>query len=248
MGEKFFTVSYDDGLEQDRRVIALMEKYGIRGTFNLSSGMFGKKGYVKRFGDLGYKDVAQMGRNRRAYVEHFILSREEAVKLYSSPNVEVASHGTHHLVQSKLTSEQAEEEITQDIHTLSELFGVPVIGHAFPKGSYNDQVLAALRKNGAKYARKVSMYRKPKDFSFDPNELLITPTCWHLDSFAESLLERFIRTPVGKEDMVFYMWGHSYELDYGTKRGNDAYLEHLFRMVAEAKDVHCVTNGELFRR
>ena len=38
MGEKYFTVSYDDGTEQDIRVIALMEKYGIKGTFNISSG------------------------------------------------------------------------------------------------------------------------------------------------------------------------------------------------------------------
>ena len=246
MGEKYFTISYDDGLEQDRRVIALMEKYGIRGTFNLSSGLFGKKGYIKRLGDFGYADVEQMGRNPKAYAEHFILTKEEAVKLYSHPNVEVASHGTHHLFQSKLTPEQAEEEITEDIKSLSELFGYPVIGHAFPKGSYNDNVLNALRKNGVKYARKVSMFQKPKDFSFDPNELLLTPTCWHLDPFAESFLEKFINTPAGKDDMVFYMWGHGYELDYGTRRGNDAYLERLFSMVSKAKDVHCVTNGELY--
>lgn len=43
MGEKLFTVSYDDGTEQDCRIIALMEQYGIKGTFNISSGLFGKK-------------------------------------------------------------------------------------------------------------------------------------------------------------------------------------------------------------
>ena len=58
MGEKYFTVSYDDGLEQDRRIIALMERYGIRGTFNLSSGMFGKKSYIRRVGALS-KGAAQ---------------------------------------------------------------------------------------------------------------------------------------------------------------------------------------------
>ena len=47
MGEKLFSVSYDDGTEQDRRIIALMERYGIRGTFNLSSGLFGKKTYIR---------------------------------------------------------------------------------------------------------------------------------------------------------------------------------------------------------
>ena len=43
MGQKLFTLSFDDGTEQDSRLIALMEKYGIKGTFNISSGIFGRK-------------------------------------------------------------------------------------------------------------------------------------------------------------------------------------------------------------
>lgn len=35
---KAFTTSYDDGWPQDEKLIALMNKYGIKGTFNLSSG------------------------------------------------------------------------------------------------------------------------------------------------------------------------------------------------------------------
>ncbi len=35
---KAFTMSYDDGWPQDRRLIELMNKYGIKGTFNLNSG------------------------------------------------------------------------------------------------------------------------------------------------------------------------------------------------------------------
>ncbi len=40
MGKKYFTLSFDDGLEQDKKVLALMKKYGLKGTFNLNSGMF----------------------------------------------------------------------------------------------------------------------------------------------------------------------------------------------------------------
>jgi peptidoglycan/xylan/chitin deacetylase (PgdA/CDA1 family) len=43
MGKKYFTISYDDGLEQDMRIVELMKKYGIKGTFNLSSELFGQK-------------------------------------------------------------------------------------------------------------------------------------------------------------------------------------------------------------
>lgn len=41
------------------------------------------------------------------------------------------------------------------------------------------------------------------------------------------------------------MWGHGYELDYGTKLGNDEYLETIFKTVADAKDICFVTNAEL---
>ena len=109
MGEKLFTVSFDDGTVQDRRVIELMERYGIRGTFNLSSGLFGKKSYIRLMDGRGRscaeKDESLGGK----FVDHFILSREEALRLYSRPNVEVASHGTHHRVQSALTREEAAE-------------------------------------------------------------------------------------------------------------------------------------------
>ena len=35
---KAFTLSYDDGWPEDRRLIGLMNKYGLKGTFNLNSG------------------------------------------------------------------------------------------------------------------------------------------------------------------------------------------------------------------
>ena len=43
MGKKYFTLSFDDGLEQDKRVIRLMRQYGLKGTFNLNAGLFGTR-------------------------------------------------------------------------------------------------------------------------------------------------------------------------------------------------------------
>lgn len=248
MGEKFFTVSFDDGTEQDRKIIKLMEMYGIKGTFNISSGIFGRKTYIKRTGDKGKTAVEKDFDHPELYADHFILTREAAKALYSHPNVEVASHGTHHLVQTYLSEEEAEEEITRDFENLSELFGYRIVGHAFPKDTFNDNVIAALRKSGALYSRRVSHLKKPKDFSFDKNEFMIMPTCWHLDPFAEDLLKAFIDTPADRGDMVFHMWGHGYELDYNTERGRYEHLERLFKMVSQAKDIHCVKNRELFER
>lgn len=245
MANKYFTISYDDGLEQDRKIIALMEKYGIRGTFNLSSGLFGKKSYIERkFLDFGFDTEKTSGKR---VVEHFIMGEDEARQVYR--NVEIASHGMHHLNEGKIPAENLKEEITEDKKRLEEIFERPVKGHIFPYGGKNEAVYAEMRQAGILYGREATIGKKPKDFHLHMDAHgVITPTCWHLDSFAEPLLKQFIEAPVGEQDLVFYMWGHGYELDYGTRRGNFQYLEHLFALVSAAKDVQFVTNGELVER
>ena len=47
---KALTLSYDDGVTQDERLIALMKKYGIRGTFNLNPGVMGHKDWLVQRG------------------------------------------------------------------------------------------------------------------------------------------------------------------------------------------------------
>ena len=37
---KALTLSYDDGVEQDIRLIDIMKKHGLKGTFNINSGMY----------------------------------------------------------------------------------------------------------------------------------------------------------------------------------------------------------------
>lgn len=245
MGEKLFTLSFDDGTEQDIRLIGLMEKYGIKGTFNISSGIFGRKTYIKRVGNGGKTALETDPLHPELYVNHYILSEKDALRVYSSPNVEVASHGTHHLVQSDLTKIQAEEEITRDFRRLSELFGCRIFGHAFPKDTFNGNVIDALRQNGALYARRVSRER-PESFSFDRSSLILMPTCRHCDPFADELLNEFISAPAGRDDMVFVMWGHSYELDYGTSLACWEHIERMFQALSRTKDISFVTNRELY--
>ena len=47
---KYLTFSYDDGVTQDLRLIELFNKYGMKCTFNLNSGLLGMDGYLDREG------------------------------------------------------------------------------------------------------------------------------------------------------------------------------------------------------
>ena len=48
--KKAITFSYDDGVTQDIRLIELLNKYGLKCTFNLNSELLSKKGILNRAG------------------------------------------------------------------------------------------------------------------------------------------------------------------------------------------------------
>ena len=39
--KKALTLSYDDGVTQDERLIDIMNQYKVKGTFNINAGMMG---------------------------------------------------------------------------------------------------------------------------------------------------------------------------------------------------------------
>ena len=49
---KALTLSYDDGVEQDIRLMEILDKHGVRGTFNLNSGCWAKEGTVYPAGHI----------------------------------------------------------------------------------------------------------------------------------------------------------------------------------------------------
>ena len=55
MAKKYFSWSFDDGLEQDKKITAILRKYGMGATFNLNSGLFGVRKYIGRISNLGGK-------------------------------------------------------------------------------------------------------------------------------------------------------------------------------------------------
>ena len=47
---KAVTFSYDDGVTQDKRLIELFDKYGLKATFNINSELLGQPGELLREG------------------------------------------------------------------------------------------------------------------------------------------------------------------------------------------------------
>ena len=44
--KKAITFSFDDGVTQDIRLVEILNKYGLKCTFNINSELLGKEGYL----------------------------------------------------------------------------------------------------------------------------------------------------------------------------------------------------------
>jgi peptidoglycan/xylan/chitin deacetylase (PgdA/CDA1 family) len=222
---KALTLSYDDGVEQDRKLVEILNRYGIRATFNLNSGIqSGAGGWVNR--DVEGRDLPVRRMNVRGLRE-----------LYAGH--EAAVHGLTHPHLENLDGETIRNELEQDKLNLERIFGTAVRGMAYPFGTYNALVLKIVAECGFAYARGVK-----STYSFDvpatPPELLsYQPSCHHADPRLMELAERFIglRPAVPQ---VFYVWGHSYEFDTGN---NWRVIEEFCRCMANRDDIFYAVNA-----
>ena len=55
--EKALTFSYDDGNVKDRDLVALFNKYGVKGTFNLNSAIFAENGKPNNISKTEVKEL-----------------------------------------------------------------------------------------------------------------------------------------------------------------------------------------------
>jgi len=127
--KKALTFSWDDGREYDYKLVELMDKYGLRGTFHLCSGLLDKPGYVKS------QDV------KKLYAKH-----------------EVASHTINHANLPQCDDAKLKQEVMEDCKALEKLVGYPVYGLAYPGGEADERVVKMLPTFGIRYARVVGTH------------------------------------------------------------------------------------------
>ena len=222
---KAFTMSYDDGVQQDKKLLGLMHRYGIKGTFNLNSGRLDRQQYTNIDG-----------------IETNIstCSAEEIVQIYNEQ--EIACHGVKHLKLTDIPTGMVAQEIMSDRCYLEDLTKALITGFAYPFGVYSDAVIETLRYCGIQYARTVKntgTYQLPTDF------LKWHPTCHHNDPGLMNLLNEFCQ---GEEifgaSRLFYLWGHSYEFD---QKENWDVIEKVFEKLYKYKSyIWMATNKDIY--
>lgn len=221
--KKVLTLSYDDQVTQDRRFVEILNKYGIKCTFNLNSGTFGLTGKCTH-----YKNGVT--------VDHNKISRGEAKALYAGH--EIASHTVHHYDLAKITDDEVRSEVMDDMKTLSEIAGYEVKGMAYPYGTFNDHIDELLKECGIVYSRTVEDTRK---FTIPDNFLQWHPTINFGEEGFDELVDEFLKDD--EEKKLFYVWGHSYEFDAYNSWDR---LEEFCKKISGHDDVLYATNMEVY--
>ena len=216
---KALTFSYDDGVEQDIRLIEILDRYHLRGTFNLNPGL------------QSPEHTFQKG---SVTVRHLPLA--QLPEVYK--NHEVAGHTNTHLHLEQLDDTRLHEEIHRGQDTLEQLFGRKLLGLAYPYGTYNDHVVDALREAGVRYARTTA---QTESFKLPQDLLRMTTTCRHANAHLLDLARQFA---AAKPDhpQLFYLWGHSYEF---AQFDNWELIEEFCRIVSGREDIFYGTNAEV---
>jgi len=220
---KLFTVSLDDGVTQDIRAIEILNKYGMKGTFNLNSELLGRPGNLEVQGTP---------------VTHNKVAPEKVAEIHAGH--EVAVHTLTHPRLPEHPDAEVIRQVSEDQKNLTRLAGYEIIGMAYPCGGVNndDRVAALIRENTPiRYSRTIT---SNYSFARQENLLRFDPTVRFLEwDKAFELGEQFLKLP--EQDAVFYIWGHSYEFDVSDYWQR---LEEFCRMMAGRDDIDYVTNKE----
>ena len=233
---KALTLSYDDAVEQDFRLIDIMTAHGLKGTFNISSYQYIPEGYV-------YPPEKKWGQR---------MTMERATELYSRDGIEHALHAYTHPHLETMSSSQIAYEIIKNRESLEAQFGDIVRGMAYPDcgitRSANNvtypEVKQYLKGLGITYARTLNGDNNKFEIPTDWHAWV--PTAHHNNPKFMEWAEEFLNPDENRKykfPMLFYVWGHSYEFD---RNDNWDYLDEICEKLSGKDDVWYATNGEIY--
>ena len=156
---KYITLSFDDGVTQDARMIEIMKKYDVDCcTFNVNTGLFGA--------NWTWVGPAQFN---NPSLSHLRFTREQLeTGIYDG--FDIACHTATHPSLKNLTDQQVTREIKIDEKNITKIFGVKPIGMAWPGGDTefnDDNIVTILKTTDVRYARcttRTSNFKLPEYF------------------------------------------------------------------------------------
>lgn len=205
---KIVSLSFDDGTIYDLKFIELLNKYNLKATLNLNSGL---DNFVWHFGD--------------SPIERLKLS--EVVDKYN--NHEVCSHSLTHPYFSSLNKDEVIRQVKEDCNNLSKIFNRDVNAFAFPFHDQTEEHIKILKDNLNLNYIRYSYFEEsyiPKDRYHIPLNALYN------DNDLYEKLEKFKNNNL--DNSLFVIAGHSYEFQV---RNEWERIEELLKYLSLNKEL-----------
>lgn len=211
-------LSFDDGTIYDQHFIELLNKYQLKATLNLNSGL---NDFVWYFDDRPVRRL-DLSKCRDLYKGH-----------------EVASHSLTHPYFSSLSKEQVIKEVREDIDNLSSIFGEKIVGFAFPFHDQTEDNIQTVKDNfDLEYIR----YSHVTNEYFPKDRYHIPLNAFYNEDDIYDKLEIFGKNEL--ENSLFLIVGHSYEFEMKNEWER---IEKLLIYLKENKDVVVMTVRDAVR-
>lgn len=218
---KAFTLSYDDSVRQDKRLVEIFNKNGLKCTFNVNTGVY----------DEPTEDNPFKGH----------MSIDEMVETYKGH--EIAVHTVTHPFLERIPTSLVCLEVLEDRKNIEKALGKITRGMAYPYGTFNDSVVKCLEDCGIVYSRTV---KSTENFNVPTDWLRLDPTCHHANPRLFELMEKFFGKYTARAPWLFYLWGHSFELDRNVENNSWEHAEKFCEYAGGHDDVWYATNIEIY--
>ena len=224
---KAVTLSYDDGAKSDEKLLDIIDRYGIKCTFNLvGDSVVNEKGLTK------------------AFIKDRILGGGH----------EVAVHGYRHRGEDVIRSIEGIRDVLDCRLALENEFGIIIRGMAYPDRCPNrfkiPDTYARIRSYLEELDIAYSRTAGDDNDSFDLPEDFLNwfPTAHHDNPRVIEYIDKFLSLDVSKlyiaqrNARLFYLWGHSFEFE---GKGNWEHLVAICEKLAGHDDVWYASNIEI---
>ena len=225
---KAVTLSYDDGPIFDLPMLDILDRYGIKCTFNLNS--------------------IRMTEGRADTVPI-----EEVKSRMLEKGHEIAVHGEFHRAPGNIRPIETVRDVLNCRLWLEQTFGMIIRGMAYPDtgithvelGTTYETIRSCLKDLDIAYSRTLGCDNDT--FSMPSDWYAWLPTIHHDNPKAIEYAEKFVAYDYNgyaatRWPRLFYIWGHSYEFD---RNNNWDRLETLCQILSGKDDIWYATNIEI---
>lgn len=224
---KAVTFSYDDGVSYDETLAEILNRYGIKCTFNHNSRWLGSDGRIP----------------------------VEKVKKLLDEGHEVAVHGAEHLANGIVDPLDGIRDVLECREVLEKTFGRIIRGLAYPDSGINrftpgvtyEMVRNYLKELGIAYARTAGWENDRFEMPADWYNWI--PTTHHNNPELQQYIDKFLSLETDRcnyaeqSPRLFYLWGHSYEFN---NQNNWDLIEDVCKKLGGRDDIWYATNIEIY--